>query len=70
MLPVFVVALAIASGCGDDDPVKPPGPLPGDQAVTDFSLPDLNPNSATHSQNVSPRQKLDAISAWYFGHST
>ena len=38
--------------------------------VPDFSLVDHNPNSSTHNQNVSPRDYLGQISAWYFGHAT
>jgi hypothetical protein len=36
----------------------------------DFSLQDVNPNSSTSGQLVSPRNYLDQISAWYFGHAT
>ena len=38
--------------------------------VPDFSLMDVNPNSATNGQPVSPRDYLMRVSAWYFGHST
>ena len=38
--------------------------------VSDFSLTDVNPNSATYGQDVSPRDFLGEASAWYFGHST
>jgi hypothetical protein len=40
------------------------------EQVVDFSLRDVNPNSATYSFNVSPRQFLGEMSAWYFGHAT
>lgn len=53
-------------GCGKE---KPTGPTLG-TAVPDFSLTDVNPNSATSGQQVSPRQSLATISAWYFGHAT
>ena len=33
----------------------------------DFALADVNPNSATHDQDVSPRACIGRISAWYFG---
>lgn len=42
----------------------------GANPVPDFSLTDVNPNSATYNQTVSPRQYLGKITAWYFGHST
>ena len=41
-----------------------------DQLVADFALTDVNPNSATYNQQVSPRDFLGEVSAWYFGHST
>jgi hypothetical protein len=36
----------------------------------DFALLDTNPNSATYNEPVSPRQFLQQVSAWYFGHAT
>jgi hypothetical protein len=36
----------------------------------DFSLMDVNPNSQTGGQPVSPRDYLMRVSAWYFGHAT
>lgn len=42
-----------------------PGPV-----VPDFKLVDENPNSPHYKQNVSPRDYLGQVSAWYFGHST
>jgi len=35
--------------------------------VADFSLPDVNPTSATHGQDVSPRDYEGNVSAFYFG---
>jgi len=40
------------------------------ETAPDFSLIDVNPNSATHDQTVSPRGFLGGVSAWYFGHAT
>jgi hypothetical protein len=40
------------------------------EALPNFSLTDVNPHSATHEQNVSPRDYLEQVSGWYFGHST
>jgi hypothetical protein len=40
------------------------------EPVADFSLPDVNPNSDTFDQQVSPRQYLGGISAYYFGAAT
>jgi len=66
---VGLLALALAAaGCPGhhDDPLRPP--LQG--VAPDFSLIDVNPNSVTHGQAVSPRQYLGKVSAWYFGHAT
>lgn len=38
--------------------------------VPDFSLVDVNPATPTHDQDVSPRDYLGRVSAWYFIHST
>ena len=38
--------------------------------VSDFSLVDVNPNSETYNQAISPRDYLGEVSAWYFGHAT
>ena len=43
---------------------------PGLNAVPDFLLADINPNSATIGQNISPRDYLQQISGWYFIKST
>jgi hypothetical protein len=41
-----------------------------DNALADFSLTDVNPQSARYQQTVSPRDYLGQVSAWYYGHST
>ena len=67
---LLVGVLLAAAGC-DEDSKTPAGPGPvSEAAVPDFTLPDVNPNSATNGQDVSPRDHLGRISAWYFGHST
>jgi hypothetical protein len=38
--------------------------------MPDFSLMDVNPNSPTKDQAVSPSDYLQQVSAWYFGHAT
>ena len=70
-------AALLAAGCGEDSTAPPPPPkvewppcAVSDSAASDFSLVDVNPNSATRNQQVSPRPYLGAVSAWYFGHST
>jgi hypothetical protein len=41
----------------------------GDEAP-DFSLLDVNATSPTAGQPVSPRDYLEQVSGWYFGHAT
>jgi hypothetical protein len=38
--------------------------------ATEFSLPDVNPNSPSLGSAITPRDRLQQISAWYFGHAT
>lgn len=38
--------------------------------LPDFSLADANPSSSTFGLDVSPRDYLGKVSAWYFGWST
>ncbi|MEZ4649415.1 MAG: hypothetical protein R3E97_11670 [Candidatus Eisenbacteria bacterium] len=38
--------------------------------VPDFSAPDMNSTSARFGESVSPRDYLQKVSAWYFGHAT
>jgi hypothetical protein len=38
-----------------------------DAPMPDFALVDVNPDSATHDQSVSPRDYLEQVSGWYFG---
>lgn len=64
LLPALALA-ALVGACSDDDPAAP-----GSQAMPDFLLGDVNPNSATYTQQVSPRNYLGLVSAWYFGQAT
>jgi hypothetical protein len=64
---VVTLVFAVLGACSKDDPVSP---LPPDTLAPDFALQDVNPNSATSGQSVSPRAQLGKVSAWYFGHST
>ncbi len=42
----------------------------GDEMVPDFALMDVNSTSSTYGQPVSPRDYLQQVSGWYFGHAT
>ena len=61
--------LLFAVGCNDDS-TAPEQPDPPTGVMPDFSLLDVNPNSPSHDQQVSPRQHLGSISAYYFGLAT
>ncbi len=75
--PCLGVLLAVAAlffGCGDDVTI-PTSPGNGTAiqdsvAIPDFSLKDFNPNSARYFEDVSPRDYLGQVSAWYFGSAT
>ena len=69
-IPVAVLAVALAAVLACDDDEAPNQPEPPAGVVPDFSLLDVNPNSTTFNQDVSPRQFEDKISAWYFGAAT
>lgn len=62
-----LLALALLAACG-----PPAGPVfdASEQPMPDFALSDVNPASTRYHTQVSPRDELDRISAWYFGHST
>ncbi len=42
----------------------------GAEMVPDFALVDVNSTSSTYDQPVSPRDYLQQVSGWYFGHAT
>jgi hypothetical protein len=56
------IALLLAAACG--------GSSSGPAMVPDFLLQDVNPNSPTGTQNVSPRDYVGYVSAYYFGAAT
>ena len=55
-----IAALLVAGCSGGGDP----SPVP------DFALQDVNPNSASYLETVSPRDHMQHATAWYFGTST
>ena len=75
---LVAAAAALASvGCHNDlTGARPASNAPDTGAVADsgampcFALEDVNPNSTTFGKQVTPRQFLGQISAWYFGHSS
>lgn len=58
-----IVALLLAAACGG-------GGGSSAAQVPDFQLMDMNPASPTSGQNVSPRDYVGDLSAWYFGEAT
>lgn len=40
------------------------------EIMPDFALLDVNSTSSTYNQLVSPRDYLQQVSGWYFGHAT
>lgn len=63
-LSLFLAMAVVACGGGGGGHPAAPDPM------TDFRLPDVNPASATSGAEVSVRDELGKVSAWYFGHST
>ena len=39
------------------------------EPLPDFALVDVNPTSPTYNQDVSPRDYVQQVSAWYFAHA-
>jgi hypothetical protein len=65
---LFLALLLVVGGCRNDEPTKPV--VPPASVVPDFKIEDVNPNSVTHGDSISPREYLGQISCWYFGHAT
>ena len=61
---VIVLLLAACQGSLEYTNLNPDAP------VADFYLTDVNQTSTTANQAVSPRDYLEHVSGWYFGHST
>ena len=61
--PWLILAAACSSG-------STPPPAAEPQVVPDFLLADVNPTSDTYNNEVSPRDALGQISAWYFASGT
>lgn len=64
----LILAAALMLGCPGENTGDNNGDSTG--ALPDFALVDVNPTSARSGQTISPRDYLDQVSAWYFGHST
>lgn len=60
LLALLLVVVAACGGSGSSAPAPAP----------DFLLQDVNPNSPTSGQNVSPRGYIGNVSGYYFGAAT
>jgi hypothetical protein len=75
---IFVSVIAVlgswllAAGCSDDSPTAATDRQVHQQSgmAPSFLLTDMNLISTTYAETISPRDYLQSVSAWYFGHST
>ena len=63
---LFLVACGQARVANPDSPT----PMLSGDLEPDFSLEDVNASSPTFGMSVSPRDHLEKVSGWYFGHAT
>lgn len=66
---VMALALLLAA-CGGSSSNAPPGDADIGDMAPDFALEDVNAASPTTAEDVSPRDYLGKVSAYYFGHAT
>lgn len=57
-----------ARGAGGGATAGGEGPV--GEVLPEFALVDVNPASTTYEGPVSPRDYLEMVSGWYFGHAT
>ncbi|MHC4953197.1 MAG: hypothetical protein ACYTGZ_04855 [Planctomycetota bacterium] len=57
--------LLVACGAGSSD-----SDTGNSTAQAEFQLPDVNATSPSYRTDVSPRDFLGGVSAWYFGSAT
>lgn len=62
----FVFVLASCGGSSS----APPDDVDVGETAPDFALEDANASSPTAAQDVSPRDYVGKVSAYYFGHAT
>jgi hypothetical protein len=73
VVPLLLIVGFLANACEEDSPTsvkKRDSVSLSAEAAPDFRLIDVNPNSPRHDQLVSPRDYVQRVSAWYFGHAT
>jgi hypothetical protein len=70
---IFVLGcFMLAGGCSEDCPTAPTPNGEDDETglVPDFVLTDMNRVSSSYATTISPRDYINSVSAWYFGHAT
>ncbi|MHC4135803.1 MAG: hypothetical protein ACYTDU_01450 [Planctomycetota bacterium] len=60
--------LVLLGACSSGGTNPPAGSEP--QVVPEFLLTDVNTTSPTYDQDVSPRDSLGLVTAWYFSKAT
>ena len=70
LLPAIGGLLLAACGGETAEELVPPTNMAMSTVEADFSLQDVNESSPTFGMNVSPRDHLEKVSGWYFGHAT
>lgn len=66
----YYFILTAENASGESAPTGEVSVIPPPALAPDFSLQDVNPNSPTATQMVSPRDSLANVPAFYFGHAT
>ena len=69
-MPLVLLLAGLLAACGGSSSSPPPGNVDVGTPAPDFVLTDVNANSPTAAESVSPRDFLSKVSAYYFGHAT
>jgi hypothetical protein len=67
-LPALMIATLLLYGCQDTTSSSEVWDQTG--LPPDFQLEDVNSTSTAFGEEVSPRDRLESVSGWYFAHAT